>query len=92
MEITVLKKSNVREKIDSDFILEGINKFVESSKFPKSLLVYKMEDIISKLEESNKKFDKMQNKAIKNLQIFISKNDILNNKCENKIKKLRNNL
>lgn len=90
MEIEVLKRKI--ENIDSDFVLEGINNFVKTSRFPKNLLVYKMEDKIKKLEEVNYRFDKMHNKAIKQLQNFVNKNDILNNKCENKIKKLKHNL
>lgn len=93
MDISILgDKKLKKEEINSDFILEAINNYIEKTGFPKNLLVYKLNERSTKLEKMIKKFNLLQSESLKRLQFFIDKNNKVNTKCEIMVQKLKKEL
>lgn len=79
------RPSNISEKV----LFEAISNYVDKSKFPKNLMLRKLNLVEQQLNKSNDNINKLIEESENSIQGTIRKSDTLNTKCNQLLYKLR---
>ncbi len=85
-----LKYAKVKQEIPSEkFMMESVNRFISDSKYPKKLLVKKLDLNLTQLKEKEKSTSISINGMEKSLEILENSCEMMKNKNKKELNKLK---
>lgn len=84
-------KGNSNPTSSDGVLFEAIEKYIETTKFPKNLVLRKLDLIENKVTNNNNELDKTISKGEHAIKEIMTKSNILNDNCNTLLMELKRN-